>query len=268
MTTLEIPRPDHLELPIEGMTWAARVTGVGSGLNAVPGAHAVVSFATETASVNFDRECASARDLLTAVEKAGHRVPRRRTERALSGMTCATRIETVLNKLPGVTANVNMATERASVQFEPTLSSIEGLIAAVRSAGYDAYELSEASRDAEKARRAQAYHRELRMFYVAALLTLPLIARMIPMMQGEHAELLPRWFQLLLATPVQFWVGKRLYVGAWHALKGGAANMDVLVALGTSMAYLLSAVLTVKRVRTRIADRFRLACRYGRERQG
>ncbi len=65
------------------------------------------------------------------------------------------------------------------------------------------------------------------------------------MFWGGHEDILPRWLQLLLATPVQFWVGKRFYVGAWHALRGGGANMDVLVALGTSMAYLFSAVVTL-----------------------
>ena len=68
--------------------------------------------------------------------------------------------------------------------------------------------------------------------------------QMVPMFWGDHTEL-PRWLQLLLATPVQFWVGKRFYVGAWNALRGGGANMDVLVALGTSMAYLLSAAVTL-----------------------
>jgi len=64
------------------------------------------------------------------------------------------------------------------------------------------------------------------------------------MLTGEHAGVLPRWMQWLLATPVQFWIGKRFYVGAWHALRGRSANMDVLIVLGTSMAYLLSAAVT------------------------
>jgi Cu+-exporting ATPase len=239
---------DHLDIPIEGMTCAACAIRVESGLNAVPGVRAVVNFASEKASVDFDPRRTSSSDLLSAVEKAGYRVPLRQTELALDGMTCAacaTRIESILNKMPGVTANVNLATERARVQFEPILTSVDGLIAAVRKAGYGANELTEASRDAEKSRRAQAYRRERLMFYVSAGLTLPLVAQMAFMFQGEQAELLPRWLQMLFATPVQFWVGKRFYVGAWHALKGGAANMDVLVALGTSMAYLFSVVVTV-----------------------
>jgi Cu+-exporting ATPase len=239
---------DHFDFPIDGMTCAACAARIETRLKSLPGVNAVVNLATETASIDFDPGRASSRDLLSAVEQAGYRVPLRQTEFALSGMTCAacaTRIETALNSMPGVTAHVNLATERARVQFEPTLTNVDSLITAVRSAGYDAYELTEASRDADKTRRAQTYHRELRMFYISAAMTLPLLAQMAVMFQGEHAELLPRWLQMMLATPVQLWVGKRFYVGAWRALKGGAANMDVLIALGTSMAYLFSMVVTV-----------------------
>jgi len=251
MVALARSSSDHLDLPIEGMTCAACATRIETGLNAVPGVNAVVNIATETASVDFDPGRASSNDLLNAVEQAGYRVSLRETELALGGMTCAacaTRIETVLNKMSGVTAHVNLATERARVQFEPTRMSVDRLIETIGNAGYEAYELTDASREAEKSRRAQTYHRELRMFFVSAALTLPLVAQMVLMFQGEQVELLPRWLQMLLATPVQFWIGKRFYVGAWHALKGGAANMDVLVALGTSMAYLFSVVVTVSGV--------------------
>jgi Cu+-exporting ATPase len=89
---------------------------------------------------------------------------------------------------------------------------------------------------------------ELRRFWIAAVLTLPLAAQMLSMFESgaqTHQDLLPRWLQLLLATPVQFWIGWRFYDGAWKALRGGGANMDVLVALGTSMAYVFSLVVTV-----------------------
>ncbi|HEY5307721.1 MAG TPA: HAD-IC family P-type ATPase, partial [Casimicrobiaceae bacterium] len=86
---------------------------------------------------------------------------------------------------------------------------------------------------------------------VAAVLTLPLLAQMVPMLASggvvgaEHADLIPRGWQLALATPVQFWIGRRFYISAWHALRGGGANMDVLVVLGTTMAWAFSAVVTV-----------------------
>jgi Cu+-exporting ATPase len=98
---------------------------------------------------------------------------------------------------------------------------------------------------AERARRDALHRRELTLFWISAALSAPLVAQMVWMFAGHHGDLLPRWLQFVLATPVQFWVGKRFYVGAWHALRGGGANMDVLVALGTSAAYLYSAGVTV-----------------------
>jgi Cu+-exporting ATPase len=166
---------------------------------------------------------------------------------SIFGMTCAAcavRIEKVLNRMPGVAANVNLATERAHLRFAASAPAMREVIEAIRNAGYDAQPLSESTRDEEKARHREEYGRELRRFWIAAVLTLPLVAQMPAMMAGEHAEWIPRWLQWLLATPVQFWVGWRFYRGAWSALRGGAANMDVLVALGTSMAYGYSAVVT------------------------
>lgn len=90
-----------------------------------------------------------------------------------------------------------------------------------------------------------AWRREPLRFWITAALTLPLLAQMVTMVGGEHADLIPRWPALLLATPVQFWIGRRLYVGAWHALRGGSASMDVLIALGTSMAWGYSALVTL-----------------------
>src|SRR5205807_8490 len=102
-------------------------------------------------------------------------------------------------------------------------------------------------------RKAVAYTELRRETWIATALTLPLLAQMIPMFAagdwlvsaGAHAEWLPRWLQLALATPVQFWMGRRFYLGAWHALRGGGANMDVLIALGTTMAWGLSAAVTL-----------------------
>ncbi|MEK7784758.1 MAG: HAD-IC family P-type ATPase, partial [Chloroflexota bacterium] len=119
------------------------------------------------------------------------------------------------------------------------------LIDAVRKTGYQAHELVAQDREAERARKLVNYQKEFRLFWISALLTLPLLAQMGGMVSGEHQDWLPRWLQLALATPVQFWIGKRFYIGAYHALRGGGANMDVLVALGTTMAYLLSLVVTV-----------------------
>jgi Cu+-exporting ATPase len=139
---------------------------------------------------------------------------------------------------------VNLATERARVRFVPDRTDVAKLIEIVRKAGYDARELAGATRSEEKARHAEIYRKELRLFWITVALTAPLLLQMGMMIAGEHADVLPRSLQWLLATPVQFWIGRRFYVGAWHALRGGSANMDVLIALGTSMAYLFSAVVT------------------------
>ena len=238
----------QIELPIEGMTCAACAARIEKNLNKLPGVHAAVNFANEKARVEFDTAQAKPEDLIRSVENAGFHVAPKSAQLQISGMTCAAcsgRIEKALNKLPGVTASVNLATEVANVSFNPGLETVDDLVDAVVKAGYGATEISEASRAEEKRRRLAAYQAEMRLFLVSAILTLPLLLQMVIMFAGGHGEILPRWLQLLLATPVQFWIGKRFYVGAWHSLRGGGANMDVLVALGTSMAYLFSTVVTL-----------------------
>ncbi len=167
---------------------------------------------------------------------------------AIKGMTCAAcaaRIEKTLNRLPGVSANVNFATEKAHATVTGGVT-VDTLLTAVRKAGYDGRELTPDNKDALREERAANYQRELRLFWISAILTLPLVAQMGAMFSGSHDDLLPRWVQMMLATPVQFWIGWRFYIGAWHALRSGAANMDVLVAIGTSIAWLFSAVVTVE----------------------
>ncbi len=158
----------------------------------------------------------------------------------ITGMHCAScsaRLEKVLNKLPEVAATVNIATEKAHIAFDPHQTDIADLIKAVQGAGFDAHPMRDFA--AEKQARATAYRQEQIQFFIAVLLTLPLLVEMLLMFAGIHA-MFPSWLQWLLATPVQFWSGRRFYTGALGSLRGGGANMDVLVALGTSAAYLLS----------------------------
>ncbi|RPI40002.1 MAG: cation-translocating P-type ATPase, partial [Betaproteobacteria bacterium] len=166
---------------------------------------------------------------------------------ALTGMTCAAcaaRIERVLNRLPDVEAAVNFATEQAHVAYDPAAIPVDRLIDAVRKAGYDAHEPEPVSGDADAIAEA-ASRADLRHFVFAAVLTAPLLVQMVPMLLGLHTWMLPAWLQLVLATPVQFWLGARFYSSAWHALRGGGANMDVLIALGTSAAWGYSMAVTV-----------------------
>jgi len=162
-----------------------------------------------------------------------------RRELAISGMTCATcasRVERALSAVPGVVrAEVNLASNRGSVEGIAGALRPADLIAAVRRAGYEAQlRTGEAERDREiAAAEARQMRSESRRLAVAVVLSLPLLTPMLGIP-------LPGWLQLALATPVQFLIGARFYVGAWKALRARVGNMDLLVALGTSAAYFYS----------------------------
>ncbi len=173
-------------------------------------------------------------------------------ELALEGMSCAAcaaRIEKQLNKLSGVEAAVNFAAERAHIRFLPQNTDLERLIATVKKTGFTAKVSTAETRADEKAQKLLAYQAEVRRFWIAVAFTLPLVGQMLfmfgPGAMTVHSDVLPRWLQFALATPVQFWIGWRFYVGGLNAIRGGSGNMDVLVALGTSMAWLYSAVVTI-----------------------
>ncbi|MDK4352339.1 heavy metal translocating P-type ATPase [Enterococcus thailandicus] len=168
------------------------------------------------------------------------------TTLVITGMTCANcsaRVEKELKEQPGViSATVNLATEKASVKYAKTSS--EALIQSVEKIGYGAILYDEEHKQ-KIAEEKKAYLRKMkRDLFLSALLTFPLMASMIAMMLGNHGVLVQFFHQpmvqLLLAFPVQFYVGARFYQGAYHALKTKAPNMDVLVALGTTAAFLLS----------------------------
>jgi Cu+-exporting ATPase len=155
----------------------------------------------------------------------------------IRGMTCAScvaRVEKALKAVPGVVeASVNLATEKASVRGAGV--SADALIAAVSQAGYEAAAVR-AARPAAQPSGLPAWWRVA----AAGLLSLPLVAPMLGQLLGADWAL-PGWLQLLLATPVQFWLGARFYRAGWKAVRAGAGNMDLLVALGTTAAWALSA---------------------------
>ncbi|MGZ0018793.1 heavy metal translocating P-type ATPase [Nitrosomonas sp. wSCUT-2] len=241
------PALKRIELPIEGMTCAACASRIEKNLNKLSSVHAAVNFANEKALVNYDENLVNAEKLIQAIEKSGFHVTPRSVQLQIHHMTCAAcadHIEKALNTLPSVTATVNVATEIARVNFMPGVVTVQQLIGTIVKAGYDANEISENTHAEQKAKRAAAYQAELRLFKISAILTLPLVLQMGAMFTGHEMDLLPQWLQWLLATPVQFWIGRRFYIGGWHSLRGGSANMDVLIALGTSMAYFFSAAVT------------------------
>ena len=253
--TVQAEAPQRLDLPISGMTCAACAARIEKVLNRLPGVAASVNLAAERVRVDLAPGQTGAPQIVAAIEKAGFSVPQQTVELGIEGMTCAacsTRLEKVLNRLPGVEAAVNLAAERARVRYVPGVADPALLIAAVKRAGFVGRVADDRSREEDKARKLAAYQAELRRFWISAVLTLPLVAQMVTMFSGapwwdahQHEDLLPRWLQLALATPVQFWIGWRFYDGGWKALRGGGPNMDVLVALGTSMAYAFSLVVTL-----------------------
>ncbi|WP_459207703.1 heavy metal translocating P-type ATPase [Pseudomonas sp. MLB6B] len=227
------------QLPIVGMTCASCAGRVERALAKVSGAEGVsVNLATEQARVQAPAGSLPA--LLEAVHTAGYQVPVRTLELQIGGMTCAScagRVERALNKVQGVRqVSVNLANERAHIELIASLDDAQ-LVDAVSKAGYNA---SLPHADNDDAAYAQRRLRNERLAVsIAVLLALPLVLPMLLQPFGVH-WMLPAWAQFALATPVQFVLGARFYVAAWKALRAGAGNMDLLVALGTSAGYGLS----------------------------
>ena len=160
----------------------------------------------------------------------------------IKGMTCAAcsaRIERVLGKLEGVTANVNLASEKAFIASSNPNINLPEIIQSIEKTGFGATESSKVDQDQKSLDKEQDYQKLLREFSLSALLTLPFLVEMVAMLFNIHLHL-PPMLQLALATIVQFYCGRKFYVGAYKSLKSGSANMDVLVVLGTSAAYFLS----------------------------
>ena len=226
-------------LPIAGMTCASCAGRVERALSKVIGASAVsVNLATEQARVQAPSDSLPA--LMEAVQQAGYSVPQQTLELSIDGMTCAScvgRVERALAKVPGVkSVSVNLANERAHLELLGQIDP-QTLIAAVTKAGYSAsvWEVEHPQTDNQQLR----LHRERWALIMAIVLATPLVLPMLLQPFGVH-WMLPAWAQFALATPVQFIFGARFYVAAWKAVRAGAGNMDLLVALGTSAGYGLS----------------------------
>ncbi|WP_081412829.1 heavy metal translocating P-type ATPase [Chitinilyticum aquatile] len=231
-----------LTIPVTGMSCAACATRLEKVLNRLEGISAEVSFASESAKLHLaspDRLGAA----LAAVGKAGFSVPMTTLELQVEGITCAAcvaRIEKVLHRQPGVTAVVNIATNVATLTFPAGAFDEHAAIQSIQKAGYTATTIQNKSLQDNTSKGKQ----EWLLLALAIACSLPLLLEMAAMFSGQP-HFLPRGLQLALASIVQFVAGWRFYRGAWHALKSGGANMDVLVALGTSVAWGLSAVVTL-----------------------
>ena len=170
----------------------------------------------------------------------------------ITGMTCANCVSTVtkaIKKSPDVEeVTVNLATEKAKVLMADGAAD-SSVISLVENAGYGAIVNDKAHQEAIIAEQQRYARRQKLYLLIAAVLTAPILIEMLLSLFGVHggpfAIFHNEWVQLILATPVQFIIGWRFYVGAYHSLRGGSANMDVLVALGTTVAYVSSIVLGI-----------------------
>ncbi|MBM7663157.1 Cu+-exporting ATPase [Bacillus mesophilus] len=241
-------------IQITGMTCAACSTRIEKGLRKLEGVQeANVNLALEKSKIKYDSAITNVGALQKKIQDLGYDVVTERKEFSITGMTCAacsTRVEKGLNKLEGIkTASVNLALETAMVEYNPSEVSVSDIQARVEKLGYGAKLKEEYSRE-EVDHRQIEIEKQTGRFLFSAILSFPLLWAMVSHFEFTSWIYLPDlfmnpWVQLALATPVQFIVGKQFYLGAYKALRNGSANMDVLVALGTSAAYFYSIYLSI-----------------------
>lgn len=241
-----------LSLPVTGMSCASCANNIERGLSKLDGiAQAQVNFATERAEVAYDPSRINLKTLIDQVRKSGYDVPAAKLELPITGMTCANcaaNIERTLNKkVDGVMhAAVNFASERATISYLPDAVSIKEIVTAIEKVGYGAIVPNEsgADEDVEQAARNAEIRDQTRKFIVGAIFALPLFVlsmlRDFSLVGPWSHDIWVNWLFGLLATPVQFYTGWDYYVGGLKSLRNKSANMDVLIALGSSVAYFYS----------------------------
>ena len=248
---------ENVALAVTGMTCANCAANIERNLKKIPGIQDVaVNFASEKANVRFDTDKVKIADLVTNVQRAGYGVVSSHLELPVTGMTCANcaaNIERTLNKkVAGVLgASVNFASERAAIDYLPEIVKIEDMVVAIEKAGYGAIisDQGEQSEDAELNARQAEIHNQTRKFIVGVTFALPLFAlsmlRDFGLMGPWSHAFWVNWMFAILATPVQFYTGWDYYVGGFKSLRNKSTNMDVLIALGSSVAYFYSLTVLV-----------------------
>lgn len=244
-------------LQISGMTCAACANRIEKGLKKVEGVHdANVNFALEKTKIMYDPQKTNPQQFKEKVESLGYGIVSDKAEFTVSGMTCAAcanRVEKRLNKLEGVNgATVNVALESATVDFNPDEINVNEMKSAITKLGYK-LEVKSDEQDESTDHRLQEIERQKKKFIISFILSFPLLWAMVSHFSFTSFIYLPDmlmnpWVQLALATPVQFIIGGQFYVGAYKALRNKSANMDVLVALGTSAAYFYSVYLSIQSI--------------------
>src|SRR6266508_1510833 len=255
----------QLTLPITGMTCANCVATVERNLKKLDGVkNAVVNLSSERATVDFEPAKLQLTDVIARVNRAGYGVATGEADliiKRLSDDNDARRLEKALLNLEGVLeAQVSYATEKARVKYVPTIITQAELRHAVANVGFEAVELGGEAEDAEAKAREHEINEQRRLLIIGLIFTVPLflfaMARdfgLLPAlfyetaaMEGMRAVAAPwtNWLMLALAAPVQFYVGWQYYVGAYKALRNKSANMDVLIVMGSSAAFLYSLPIT------------------------
>ncbi|UOQ95152.1 heavy metal translocating P-type ATPase [Halobacillus shinanisalinarum] len=238
---------------ITGMTCSACATRIEKVLNKMDGVDASVNLAMENARISYNVDQVQPNDLIEKIEKLGYGVQKEKVELDIHGMTCAacsTRIQKGLSRMTGIeAASVNLATEAGVVEYDPGFVSLDDIIEKVKKLGYEA--VVKKDREEQKDHKKEEINKKKRQLFISVLLSLPLLYTMVAHLPWDlgipvPALLMNPWFQFLLATPVQFYIGAPFYLGAYRALSNKSANMDVLVALGTSAAYFYSVVEAIR----------------------
>ncbi|MFI8622897.1 heavy metal translocating P-type ATPase [Bacillus altitudinis] len=241
----------EIDFQITGMTCAACAGRIEKGLNRLEGVDdASVNLALETSHIVYETEQLTAEDLKQKIQSLGYDVVMEQAEFDIEGMTCAAcanRIEKKVNRMDGIDqGSVNFALESLQVTYHPGQISPSDIKEAVKSIGYSLIEPAEEhAEEGKKDHRQVAIEKQTARFLFSMILSLPLLWAMVSHFSFTSFIWLPEafmnlWVQLALAAPVQFIVGWPFYVGAYKALKNKSANMDVLVALGTSAAFFYS----------------------------
>ncbi|MGD9281958.1 MAG: heavy metal translocating P-type ATPase [Desulfobacterales bacterium] len=248
---------DKITLPVAGMTCANCAMNIERSVKKLSGvSDAQVNFAAEQASIFFDPAQLKVKDVVAKIDASGYSVPTNKVEFPVTGMTCANcaaNIERALSKKVSgiVSATVNFASERAAVEYIPGVASLQDMITAIEAAGYGVISPEEISEeeDAEQIARQAEIRDQTRKFVVGVTFALPLfilsMARDFSLIGPWSHAVWVNWFFWALATPVQFYTGWDYYVNGFKSLRNKSANMDVLVAMGSSVAYFYSLALLI-----------------------
>ncbi len=244
---------DRIDLPIVGMRCAACASTIEKGLSSLEGVeNANVNLATNKATIFYHSRFLNPEDFIDSVKQSGYDVGTASVEIPIQGIQCAScvqSIEKTLLRTKGITkAVVNLATSKARVEYLPSEIGLAEIKKAIEDSGYKVLDLpkDEDIEDVETKVRLKEYRNIKRRFFIGVLLAVVIFIGSMPHLFPWAPDFLNNFFLLwLLATPVQFGIGWQFYKGAWGAFKHRNADMNTLIAVGTSAAYVYSVVATL-----------------------